>query len=519
MASQGGQRLHARLRLAGTLIAMDPLHVGGEGLDPDTDMPLARNGQGQLYIPGSSLTGAIRDAAPMDEADELALWGALRRASKDKPASASRVWIADAVLADTVLPELRDGVGIDRRTGTAADGIKFDRMVLPPGTAIGLEIMVELRAPEEEERAVRLLGAIVAAAAREALRLGAAQTRGLGRLSLRRWTVHRRILDSRVSVLELLRTDGRSGGTDITSVVEAAAKAAPASRRGWQAIIRWTADSPMMVKAAGEGRDIKMLPLTTADRDGGGRRLVLPGSGIKGALRSQAERISRTLRGNDAPAGRFQDQLEGCELPVMLFGIGGPPKGLDRGQWRPGRGAVGVADCVATEAISAAKLQELASGSSQQWLKESRDASDAPGGLDVAYHVAVDRWTGGAAEGLLFQAVEPRVTWEPIRLDIAFERLPVEDRAAALSLLLMVLRDLAEGWVTLGFGGNRGYGEVRVERIEIEGDDPRGGPPAQASRMTWTRVGGWGATDASLGTWLEEGWRAWRGASIAEAKA
>ena len=49
-----------RYTLTGTLVCCTPLHVGGFGDDPDTDLPLARDGRGRCYIPGTSLTGALR---------------------------------------------------------------------------------------------------------------------------------------------------------------------------------------------------------------------------------------------------------------------------------------------------------------------------------------------------------------------------------------------------------------------------------------------------------------------------
>ena len=54
------RHIHSRLKVEGTLTAETALHVGGLGESPDTDMPLARNGEGKYYIPGTSLTGSLR---------------------------------------------------------------------------------------------------------------------------------------------------------------------------------------------------------------------------------------------------------------------------------------------------------------------------------------------------------------------------------------------------------------------------------------------------------------------------
>src|SRR5262245_39483468 len=52
--------IKGRIILRGTLVARTPLHVGGLGDDVDTDLPLARDGAGRLYAPGTSLAGALR---------------------------------------------------------------------------------------------------------------------------------------------------------------------------------------------------------------------------------------------------------------------------------------------------------------------------------------------------------------------------------------------------------------------------------------------------------------------------
>src|SRR5216117_3113234 len=54
------RNITGRLILRGTLVARTPLHVGGLGEDVDTDLPLARDGAGRLYAPGTSLAGALR---------------------------------------------------------------------------------------------------------------------------------------------------------------------------------------------------------------------------------------------------------------------------------------------------------------------------------------------------------------------------------------------------------------------------------------------------------------------------
>ena len=54
------REIRERLVVRGALEALTPLHVGGIGSDADSDLPLARNGRGLFYVPGTSLAGPLR---------------------------------------------------------------------------------------------------------------------------------------------------------------------------------------------------------------------------------------------------------------------------------------------------------------------------------------------------------------------------------------------------------------------------------------------------------------------------
>ena len=73
-----------RLIVSGTLEALTPLHVGGYGEDVDSDLPLARDGQGRHYLPGTSLAGPIRDWFRASFRDGVRpRFGDFRRKTKD----------------------------------------------------------------------------------------------------------------------------------------------------------------------------------------------------------------------------------------------------------------------------------------------------------------------------------------------------------------------------------------------------------------------------------------------------
>lgn len=137
------RKLHSKYKITGSLTAMSPIHVGGLGGNVDTDLALAVNGQGEYYIPGTSLAGALR--AWMELIDPTAtnyLWGEQKPNSEE--GHASFIVVEDAAIKMAgMTAEIRDGVAIDRYWGTAVEKMKFDRMILPRGVKISLGITLE----------------------------------------------------------------------------------------------------------------------------------------------------------------------------------------------------------------------------------------------------------------------------------------------------------------------------------------------------------------------------------------
>ena len=166
--------------------------------------------------------------------------------------------------------------------------------------------------------------------------------------------------------------------------------------------------------------------------------IVLPGSSVRGALRSRASRIARTIlaarRGSvdDWSNIGVHDQLaHDPDLVQRLFGS------TER------RGALTVLDTLAA----------------------------SNGSTRLITHNAGDRWTGGVAGGTLYGEEVHDATWKNIVLELDLEVLFKDDnrRRAAWCLLGLVLAELAAGTLPLGSRGTRGLGQVEVTSIKVEG--------------------------------------------------
>lgn len=218
-----------RLRLEGLLTTRTGLHIGAGGSgDPlGTDLPVVRDGSGRPYIPGSSLKGVLRSAAEAllhgapfaEKAIKPDLWSCrmmsgepcvdhktVEKLREEKTEDAGRevaeaVWdssctvcrlFGSLAMASRVrfpdlplvgdLPgmELRNGVGIDRDKGLAADRVLYDFEAVPPGTSFRLTVVLDN--PEDSDAGLILY--LFHELDQGNLALGGKTSRGLGQVGV-----------------------------------------------------------------------------------------------------------------------------------------------------------------------------------------------------------------------------------------------------------------------------------------------------------------------------------------------
>ncbi len=222
-----------------------------------------------------------------------------------------------------------------------------------------------------------------------------------------------------------------------------------------------------MVKSEGDGIAVDILPLVSGCN--GSLTFVIPGSSLKGVWRSQAERIVRTLKAQTI-GDNFAEQVK-VDLVKTLFGAAAE---LDENKQQLGYlGSLAIDDCYANIPISPDQWASVTNARDKEELRTSLDAAKL-NDTQQAFHVAIDRWTGGAADGFLYSVLEPMgVSWQPIQLTLNLERLqtrqPGDIYYPAIALFLLVLRDFMNNRLPIGFGTNRGMGAIKVKEIKIQG--------------------------------------------------
>jgi CRISPR/Cas system CSM-associated protein Csm3 (group 7 of RAMP superfamily) len=454
-----------------TLRAQTALHLGAAAGELTADLALARDGCGRCYLPGSSWGGVLRQLAErrFGEDQTAAIFGP--PAGTD-PGFASRVIIDDTPVEGAVV-ELRTGVGIDRVTGAAADQIRYDREVLPPGVTMTLRLRYE----GPQDASVEVLRTLVAAVRCDGIRIGSGTRRGLGLLGCESAEERTVDLRSRAALLD-----------EIAGVIPAATvQPETAGLSRLRILLSWRTTRPLVVGGSAPGDSADLVPMLTSSGDGRGLVPVLPGSAVKGVLRSTAERILRTVLDDLNPPGAdFVTGLDNdaAAVPALeaLFGS------------RNRAGAITVPDVSAdVEPVPA-----------ERWADYLAGAGGPPGWGAERTHVAIDRWTGGAAAEQLFTVQETSgVRWPPLAIEIDLAALPEgPERRAAVVLLGLAVAVLVEGTAGLGGRTTRGLGEIEVTGLDVDAPpefpDWSTLPGAELHQRWWQ----WLAQVAPEGDWV-----------------
>lgn len=505
----------------------------GEG----TVIRFNRNGLKEPTIPGRSIRGAVRaacdvarqalqeagdpatqDGGTFSEENWISLWGddtdytgksandrGLRSNESLPIRKSALTFHAVSFPADQPMAT-RHGVGIDRTTGAASDGALYEHEFLPRGSRFDIRITAEGRDDEtmgrEESKGIpspassasvkKLLEFIVDVLTSDTVSLGGRTGSGQGRI---------RVIEPKLRRISGTTDAGTlTGPADILDALigqDEEGTPIPLELGGWaleepaRITIHWWSPTGVFIaedrkltqqrqaKARAEGNPEApeiTEPLRDPSVDWEDAQLLIPGTSIRGTLRSRAARIARTVlaaRGDLEPLASHDIHEQIAAEPNLVRYMFGCTEY---------RGAVTVHDCRSVEHGTRVEVT----------------------------HNAIDRWTGGVVDGGLFtEAVYLGTEWEPVTIDIDLRRLlkniETEKRPeatgnpananeaengsgngkqskatdadyahAAFVLLGLALAELSAGTLPLGSRSTRGLGQVVVSSIDIRGSAHEG---------------------------------------------
>ncbi|OFR49413.1 CRISPR-associated protein [Actinomyces sp. HMSC075C01] len=504
-----------RYELTVHLVTDAPLHSGGidevvdrrRGPEDRTTVArrFARDGHGHPVLTGRSVKGALRaacqrfleehgDAVGLAERELQQLWGddGTRGAGSAAPLRASAITVHTVELPTEgyegneehkiVLPT-RMGNAIDRYWGSAGDTALFKHEYLPRGKELALTITAEAGLPDDvevpqgdvappgPEQVEKLFALIIGLIKDGRVAFGGRQNAGWGRVALsdseKAWTLTKAEPGSRAGLEEWL--SGAGGRSVDVAPVDCGGSGRMRIEITWDSptgiLVAEPQDDGSQEEAdAGaadgspEGADSEETKPARPLRAGPEETdpIVLPGSSVRGALRTRATRIARTI----------------------LLAKKDPSTGAD---WS----SAGVHEQLAQDPSLVRDLFGSTTHRGALTVLDTLTAKDGPS--RKVTHNAGDRWTGGVADGLLYSEEVYDSTWNSIVVELDLDRLLTNARAglgepggqedsrgedrsrAAFCLLGLVLAELAAGTLPLGSRGTRGMGQVEVKAIAVTG--------------------------------------------------
>lgn len=422
----------------------------------------ARDGQHRLYLPASTIAGALRAWVRVNFNDQYAnlLFGATSNLANKSGLVSIKDSLLPGVNLDKIF-ELRSGLRLNYHTACTTVKASYQWPVLAAGVKLPFYMQVEL-AQGKAELVTAVIAYLLDAAIKGELTIGAGSTRGLGKFSLIDLHIEQENWSTRAGLFAIL--NGKSPKLSLADLKKHSYKIKPQVKPRLDITIWFKTSDALMVHSDNDLNFINYLPLVTKQL-GNKNVLVLPGSSIKGMLRSQAERIMRTLLSHNQA-----NKILPSPLPIVseLFGCAREEsKQAKAGQLR-------VMDCYSSTNFSAAHWRSLLetrnSASLQKVLNRLYFNKQ---GLRLAYRNAVDRWTGGSAGPLLHTRLQPLLCeWRPMQLQYDMSGLADSDNDncyLGLSLLLLLMRDIYHHRMALGFGKNQGMGTIDVKQIKLTG--------------------------------------------------
>jgi CRISPR-associated RAMP protein (TIGR02581 family) len=205
-------------------------------------------------------------------------------------------------------------------------------------------------------------------------------------------------------------------------------------------------DGPLLIKSGIESVADPTLPsmnfVRTRHPQTGDETVYLPGASLKGVLRSHTERIVRTVVGDDPHLCCDPlDRSLNCSARIRKEGI------------------TDTAEQYKKLCLACRMFGHMVQAS--HFLAADAYPDEPINALPMRHNVAIDRLSGGVAGGPFDMEVAMAGKFQTNLRLFNFELWQI-------GLLALVLRDLDEGRLRIGFAKSRGLGAVRVTLEELE---------------------------------------------------
>lgn len=467
--------IKGRWILQGNLRLLSPLIIGGgNGFFEDSDIVVLKDENGNPFIPSSSITGALKHAFaeyrytgnhPRYEMNKLWFWGGDYRTKDGNEATMqtcqSALNISDMICQGFGYDALaiRDGIKIDPQTGIVENRKKFDYEIIESGACFEFHLEVVIREAFDLDIFQSIFQWIVYKLCEGNFSFGARTGQGFGRCRLEDVYCYKFDYSKKQHIIGWLNRNYECAKANLDSH---SLQDFVYDRRLFRMDADFILQKSLMIGAyPGSPEEPDKVSLQTKMNDGSGAEVaVIPGSSWRGAIRSRAERIAKTL-------GVY------CEKDFNdLFGwVDDAPSLAGTESKKAVRGRISVEE------------SQLKRGSYDE---------------EIQYRIRIDRFTGGVMDTGTFDSL---VLWsrQNDRTIVRLKLLIKDFKDWEAGLMLLVLKDL---WnEDLAVGGEKGIGRgilqglkatIRLDRSVINLEQKENGELS----VYRTKTGEWDETAA-----------------------
>lgn len=402
-----------------------PLKVGSNAMDFLQDSPVQKDWNGLPMILGTSIAGVLRkefDKALVDDifgkenGSKVIVSNALL-CINDKNEVCEKLLTSkpDFLKIFDNLP-IREHTAINDK-GVTRNGAKFDEEVVYKGTRFKFSIEFIEEDKKTFEDILNLLK-------NPAFRLGGGSTKGFGKF---------KVYDIKTAYLPLDSYSSSLNGCEVSTSLSGEAKASlPKTHTTY--ILKIKPDDFFMFGSGFGDSDADMTPVfeKVVDYEKGklsDKQVLIPASSIKGAIAHRTtyhyNRLNKLFIGN-------------CEAKESITSIFGEAKNSKQ-KIDGSKGKLLISDCF-----------------------KSFDEAKQTKSFD---HVSIDRFTGGAIEGALFQekTVAKKDDNDWCEIEILLEKV---DDEVAVTAFESALKDITTGMLSLGGATTKGHGVFNGEVLK-----------------------------------------------------
>lgn len=485
-----------RYYFKGALVLLEPLHIGFGEEEEFVDNPIMRDELGNPVLPGTSLTGVMSSILERiirlngyDEDIKNLLFG-----SGDRDAVESCLLVYDCPLTTSKESFIEDHNAVSRFKGSAEEKHLFHIEVIPSKSFFKFmcEFRERFRSDADNKKALAILLEVLELMEHGWAWLGGRSSTGHGRFRLEGICCKMMDMTNPEHIL-LFTKNNLEDIFDALPRLEIFELMKKSVSLPFKTIHKDDSFSPEVVVIEGILRPIEPflvktgLSLEAVQLKGAyfrkeeiGEALkackikkeesitvdsafcrehsvaYLPGSSIRGVLRSHAEKIVRTLVykkiiSNSLPTDVAEEIA--CESAWILKDLREKGKELQDKSFED----------IYNQACLISKVFGFTAMGGRIRISNAYPINPIAfeQGLKLMDHVAIDRFTGGAAEGKKFNA-RPFFPSNPLddKGDMRFYICLEDFERWHFGLVALLLKDLMNGRIAIGYGKNKGFGKV-----------------------------------------------------------